>query len=181
MFASSCSWLQNFPHSVPFDFKFPFSSSASTGDAVPLSGSTRPCLTSLPPSFSLQSAPFHPFFRLYMHLYRDSHCSCAYHVLPLSPPCSLPPPPFLTHFSVMHPFSVLHSCCKMTPPPSSHLHALSLAFVSYHAGLIFFFSSHRNGVSRFVCVGRTWRGESCSYVLLGSCFHWLIQSDPVML
>lgn len=142
MFASSCSWLQNSPHSLPFDFKFPFSSSASSGDAVPLSGSTRPCLTSLPPSFSLQSAPLHSFFPVCICISIETHTA---HVLTMCC-CSLLPvhsllPLFLTHFSVMHPFSVLHSCCKMTPPPSSHTRAIPcICFLS--CWLDFFFLPH---------------------------------------
>lgn len=59
-----------------------------------------PSLPHIPPTilFSPIRSPPPLFPRLYMHLYRDSHSSCAYHVLPLSPPCSLPPPTFSDSF-----------------------------------------------------------------------------------
>lgn len=100
-----------------------------------------PSLPHIPPTilFSPIRSPL-PLFPVCICISIETHTA---HVLTMCCRSLLPVhsllPLFLTHFSVMHPFSVLHSCCKMTPPPSSHTRALSLGFLSYHAGLIFFF------------------------------------------
>lgn len=126
------------------------------GDAALLTGSTRLFFTSLLLPFPVQHQPPlspHPYMHLYWFQCMCLPCAALLPDRPLSPP-------LLWLFFHPHDVSACWALHTRQPPLASH-------------HLFVFFLLHCNGVSRFVCAGRTWRGEDSRYRFLSCCFDWL--------